>query len=66
MPLVKGYSARAFATNLRKLKREGRPIKQAIAIAYTNARDALYRAGKRESAKLRDAYKRAISRALSR
>jgi len=38
MPLAKGYSQRAFRSNLRRLRREKKPMKQALAISFSIAR----------------------------
>jgi hypothetical protein len=35
MPLKKGKSKKAFRDNVEKLVNEGRPVKQAVAIAYS-------------------------------
>jgi hypothetical protein len=37
MPLVKGKSKKAVSKNISMLRREGRPLKQAIAIAMQKA-----------------------------
>lgn len=41
MPLVKGKKARSpkgFSENIRRERKEGRPMKQSVAIAYSEAR----------------------------
>jgi len=40
MPLVKSTSKRAFGENIAKERAAGKPIKQAVAIAYATQRDA--------------------------
>jgi len=37
MPLKKGRSKRVISKNIATLRREGRPAKQAVAIAYSKA-----------------------------
>jgi hypothetical protein len=46
MPLRKGYSKSSIASNVKKLKSEGRPAKQAVAIALVTAAEAAKKAGK--------------------
>lgn len=47
MPLFKGYSRKSISKNIRLLRHEGRPRKQAIAIALNTARVSAREAGKR-------------------
>ena len=37
MPLKKGKSKKAISQNIATLRREGKPLKQAVAIAYNQA-----------------------------
>jgi hypothetical protein len=47
MPLEKSKSAKAFKHNIKAEVKAGKPVKQAVAIAYSEKR----RAGKRGSSK---------------
>ena len=47
MPLKKGYSKKTISKNIRTEIHAGRRQKQAIAIAYSTARKAARKAGKR-------------------
>lgn len=38
MPLVKGKSKKAFSANVRAEVKAGKPVKQAVAIAYSTKR----------------------------
>ena len=40
MPLVKSKSEKAFAQNIRTEVKAGKPVKQAVAIAYSTQRAA--------------------------
>jgi hypothetical protein len=46
MPLIKGYSKASIGKNIRTEMRAGRPVKQAVAIAYATARAAAKKSGK--------------------
>ena len=46
MPLKKGYSEDTFKENIRKEVKAGKPVKQAVAIAYSQKRTAEKAAGK--------------------
>lgn len=41
MPLVKGKSQKAFSHNVRAEVKAGKPVKQAVAIAYSEKRQAV-------------------------
>lgn len=42
MPLKKGYGKKAISSNIRTLRKEGYPQKQAVAIAITKAKKSGY------------------------
>lgn len=46
MPLSKGYGKETFKENIRKEVKSGKPVKQAVAIAYSQKRAAEKSAGK--------------------
>jgi hypothetical protein len=50
MPLVKSKSPKAFQKNIKTEVKAGKPVKQAVAIAYSEARSAKKRDAK-EAAK---------------
>jgi hypothetical protein len=47
MPLLKGYGKKRISANIRRLRHEGYPRKQAIAIALNTARVSARERGKR-------------------
>lgn len=49
MPLKSGYSKATISRNIRTEVKAGRPVKQAVAIAYSTARAAAKKAGKSPS-----------------
>jgi hypothetical protein len=40
MPLIKSTSKKAFKENIKKEVKAGKPVKQAVAIAYSTKREA--------------------------
>ena len=48
MPLVKSSSKSAFRKNIRAEVHSGKPVKQAVAIAYSVKRKAAAKKGKRK------------------
>lgn len=48
MPLLSGSSSKTLAENIRKLREEGLPAKQAAAIAYDKQRESKKRKKKKE------------------
>lgn len=48
MPLVKGKSQKAFKENIRREVGAGKPVKQAVAIAYSVKRKAQAKARKKK------------------
>jgi hypothetical protein len=46
MPLKKSNSKKAFSSNIKKEVEAGKPIKQAVAIAYSVKREAAKKKGK--------------------
>lgn len=51
MPLTKSTSKRAFGENIAKERAAGKPIKQAVAIAYATKRDAAKKSKSRSMSK---------------
>jgi hypothetical protein len=48
MPLQAGYSDKTTSANIRKLKEEGYPAKQRVAIALSKKCEACKKAGKKD------------------
>jgi hypothetical protein len=48
MPLIKSKSKEAFKKNVSTEVRAGKPVKQAVAIAYSEKRDASKSKGKKK------------------
>jgi hypothetical protein len=51
MPLIKSTSKQAFESNIARERAAGRPEKQALAIAYSERREAAKRPAARETAR---------------
>ena len=51
MPLTKSTSKEAFKKNIRAEVKAGKPVKQAVAIAYSEKREAQKAAGKKPTPK---------------
>jgi hypothetical protein len=47
MPLIKSKSPEAFKKNIKAEVKAGKPIKQAVAIAYSEKREAVKKAKKK-------------------
>jgi hypothetical protein len=47
MPLVKSTSKKAFQKNIKTEVKAGKPVKQAVAIAYSEKREAAKKKGKK-------------------
>lgn len=51
MPLIKSMAPKAFKKNIATEVKAGKPIKQAVAIAYSEKREAQKAAGKKPTPK---------------
>jgi hypothetical protein len=51
MPLIKSTSKKAFGENIAQERAAGKPIKQAVAIAYATKRDAAKKGSKKTTSK---------------
>ena len=51
MPLTKSTSNKAFEKNIKAEVKAGKPVKQAVAIAYSEKREAQKAAGKKPAPK---------------
>jgi hypothetical protein len=51
MPLIKSMAPKAFKKNIETEVKAGKPVKQAVAIAYSEKREAQKAAGKKPSPK---------------
>jgi hypothetical protein len=48
MPLVKSTSKKAFENNIKAEVKSGKPVKQAVAIAYSEKREAAKKPAKKK------------------
>lgn len=51
MPLIRSMAQKAFKENVKTEVKAGKPVKQAVAIAYSEAREAKKAAGKKPTPK---------------
>jgi hypothetical protein len=51
MPLIKSMTPKAFKENIKREVKAGKPVKQAVAIAYSEKREAQKAAGKKPTPK---------------
>lgn len=51
MPLIRSMAPKAFKENIKTEVKAGKPVKQAVAIAYSEAREAKKAADKKQARK---------------